>query len=1042
MSVSDDCLPYTDTYWKAFRRKPISDLSSIASFLDSPKTMGEHDECIHPGPYLKDLILTHHPRYDGPRCAGFVIFSSLELKWVTLPCNVSLRDTLTICQMLQRSRHQNSTPIKRAYFECLNGWVKINSYCHQMISRPIQHLSCEEARAVCKGRFSFSDNGVAVVQRTLRYFFEWLNDPEEELLYGGDINYCSVVQIIQSITLVSVVKQNESMKTLPRATICETDFIPVEYSCSQSQSACGDGSCILQHYFCDGKTDCPDDSDEIDCHHVCLFSKEVRLSNRAANCYTDCHYSNCSCHALYYQCHIAGGCIPASRLCDGKADCAAQEDESECLDFEYGIRATSLSPKTFTCDDGTLIPISQVNDLIPDCPGGNGEDETKMKLYWSGDIVQSPYEYNGCPPTYTQCIKGLLGVCYPRHKLCVYEVDMDGMQIKHCRNAAHLSNCSSHECPSMFKCPLSYCIPYHYICNGKLDCPHGEDESSCLAVLECPGLLRCRHDNVCVHPDNVGDKITDCHLSADDETLLDVLKCPEPCVCLGNSVLCSLADFHLSNNLWGSITKLSLQASVVDDKFCFRMPKLLYLNLSNNEIMSSSFPRWCSLPHIRWLDVQNNSLQALRTPMFKGLLTLRYLELQMNPIHHIDQFSFADLERLLLLNLSHLRLKHIDINTFSGLSSLATLDLSYNPLITLEAGSFNAFKDTLIDLVFIISSIAPSFLNVAPSLSAITNMHVYSRTVCPYVRDKATCHFVKDYTGRCCNFIPARTFEMVMWIYGIVLLIMSSVSTIFWIFCESNKLSKFFMIVINFCAGGVSVYPLYILALHYYYGSYFLFFRESLATSFHCKVIGLVFLWCHYTCLFSVLLTRCHNFILVVYPFKDCSLIERWFPRALAVLVTSVILLTAVPQTRAELRAITNDYTCQMLLQSNGSIDLWSYISFVLIAAEFLIHAATAITYFFMSYELVNAGNNVQTHGGKRLKQRASIRMAVLGSLEVTCLIISSSIQLLAVVMGYASDHILILIFGLLLYEFLLPLLHTFTITIFREAIAKVISHL
>ncbi len=769
---------------------------------------------------LKDLISTHHPRHEGPRCAAFIIYSSLMLKWVTLPCNVSIKDALVVCQKSNWSQQHNSTPITRTHFECPNGWVKIHSYCHKMIARPIKHLSCEDARAACKGMFSFSESGVDIIEKVLMYYYKWLDNPTEETLCGGDINHCSIVQVVQGMTLVSVVNQTASVKTPPSATICKAELILTKNLCSHSQFTCGDGSCILQHYFCDGKADCLDDSDETDCNHVCLFSENIKPSDHTRNCNTDCHYSNCSCDALYYQCRISGGCIPASKLCDGKADCSAEEDELECSYSVYGTSIPSEDFKRFTCDDGTKIPIGQVNDLVPDCPGGNGEDETNMKLYWSGNKEKLSDDI-GCPTAYTQCIKGLPEVCYPRDKLCVYEVDSDNAHIRYCRNGAHLSNCSNHECPSMFKCPLSYCIPYHYICNGRLDCPRGEDEMSCLGVLECPGLLRCRHDGVCVHPHNVGDKIIDCQLSKDDETFVDVLMCPESCRCLGNAVLCSLVEFGILDNLWKSIRKLSLHASKVDIKFCFRFPKLVSLNLMSNEITSPSFPQFCSLPHIGMLNMQNNSIKVLRKPMFRGLRNLLYLEIQMNPIHKINQYSLSDLERLLVLSLSHLSLNHITVNTFSGLFNLVTLDLSYNRLLTLEVSSFIAFKDTLRTLLLITNSTPAGFLNIPHYLSGLVNIHVHSATICPYVGDRATCHFGKPYKGRCCTLLPYLTLEISLWIYGIALMIMALGSAVFWMRCNTKKNSKVFMIVINLFASGICTYPIYIVALNHSYGSYF-----------------------------------------------------------------------------------------------------------------------------------------------------------------------------------------------------------------------------
>ncbi len=117
-------------------------------------------------------------------------------------------------------------------------------------------------------------------------------------------------------------------------------------------------------------------------------------------------------------------------------------------------------------------------------------------------------------------------------------------------------------------------------------------------------------------------------------------------------------------------------------------------------------------------------------------------------------------------------------------------------------------------------------------------------------------------------------------------------------------------------------------------------------------------------------------------------------------------------------------------------------MNFVLITTEFAIHAITGIIHFFTSYKLHAARSSVTTHGGKRLKQRASIRQALLGSFDIISLIISSIIQILAVVIGYTSDQIMVLIMGLLLYELFLPLLYTFTTTAFTQAVSSAISHI
>ncbi len=214
----------------------------------------------------------------------------------------------------------------------------------------------------------------------------------------------------------------------------------------------------------------------------------------------------------------------------------------KCYGPETDRDWSPLTSDTFTCDSGMRLPQTRVNDLVPDCPGGRGEDELRLQLHWSmsglfSELTHSTRDGN-CPSNSTQCIKGLLDVCYPRHKICVYEVESDTLYIKFCRNGAHHDSFTNYECPTMYKCSHSYYVPYHYVCNGRTGGPHGEDENYC-SELKCRGLLRCKYDNVCVHPNNIGDTTTDCLSSSDDEKLFSVNSCSNSCKCLGNAVTCS-----------------------------------------------------------------------------------------------------------------------------------------------------------------------------------------------------------------------------------------------------------------------------------------------------------------------------------------------------------------------------------------------------------------------------------------------------------------------------------------------------------------------
>ena len=94
----------------------------------------------------------------------------------------------------------------------------------------------------------------------------------------------------------------------------------------QSQYTCGDGTCIMNNYVCDGKIDCSDENDELDCDNACLkqHSNISSLSNVLAT------NGSCVCGVLYFQCNI-GFCIPLQSRCNGIQDCVDGADELFCL---------------------------------------------------------------------------------------------------------------------------------------------------------------------------------------------------------------------------------------------------------------------------------------------------------------------------------------------------------------------------------------------------------------------------------------------------------------------------------------------------------------------------------------------------------------------------------------------------------------------------------------------------------------------------------------------------------------------------------------
>ncbi len=981
-----------------------------------------------------------------------MIYSSLQIKWFTVPCQHFFRDTIVICQSYGRRPSDHSTHVDRQYMECPALWVGIGPQCHRMVNLLNSEITCSEAIRVCHSTFSLSDNSDATqtMQSKLRfYYYQWLNKPREEAFYavenGENETQCLTLKLVLNPALVLQVVNTSDILETTTAT-CATDMVLLNDSCLESQFACRDRSCILAHYACDGNEDCLDGSDEESCDEVCgFFHQDVRESAGANNCYQDCFPKNCTCSALYYQCQRSGGCIPASTLCDGNFECVDGEDEMDCYESESERGVTQVMPDDmFKCHNGTYISQSRVNDLVPDCPGGEGEDELRLLLHWSesGLVPEETHSTRNmsCPLTFAQCIKGLTEICYPRDKICAYEVDSYSMYIKYCRNGAHLDNCSNHECPSMYKCSHSYCVPYHYVCNGRIDCPHGEDEGNC-SQLNCPGLLRCRYDDVCVHPNNIGDNITDCLLSKDDETLLSVDRCPESCKCIGDAATCVRLDLDLLKALWHSLKKLRIEKQI-EGNLCLKFTQLVILDLSQHGNSSGSFPKFCFLPELKWLRLVQSGIHTLTIDNLKGLPKLRSLELQNNPIHAIGKFSFSHLNNLRTLNLSHTNLTRIDQTIFYGLDNLVTLDLSYNPITDLHDNILVGMSGSLVSLHIVIKSIVAhnTLLDIASTLSSLEKLYVYPATICRYISANVSCHFVIPVEGPSFRLIGNVATELFTWFFGTLLALAHFVAGIFWVYTKAALLSKLLLILMSVYSIGLTLYPIYILVMHHYYDSYFLLYQSYFVTTWQCNVVGKFFICCHFTCLFTALLTSHHRYILIAYPFKDVHTIQRRY--FVSLLLFTVTLLAVVASYDSISGNASPAGTCH-IMPIEAKFKNWPYILGVLLLSDCLLHGTIIVVYVLTSLKLKSAANsNIQAHGRAKVKSIAYRRSICFCAYEAFSLLISCIIQVLAVQLNYSNDGILASILALLLYELINPMLYTFSTSAFGELLRKHIIHM
>ncbi|XP_059222428.1 putative vitellogenin receptor isoform X2 [Stomoxys calcitrans] len=290
--------------------------------------------------------------------------------------------------------------------------------------------------------------------------------------------------------------------------------------CNVNQYACKDGSCIPKSKMCDGRYDCSDNSDEIDCdfkmcrkpnwfqcstpHGPCLSSD--LLCNDIENCPGGEDEANCphhersgvtdfgiggwltihrDCTQYEYTCKSDKLCIPLNFMCDGKKDCTDNSDEEAgCLNAEancagfFCANKRCLESKRWVCDG---------ND---DC--GDGSDEKICA--------------DTCIPQLDKFLCRDNMTCLPLEKACDGNVDCPDRSDESFRCNQTANSCKTKTCPPAAMCKMMPQTGAECICPKGFK--HSKRDDLCVDIDECveqygvcsqmcvntPGRYRCLCD--------------------------------------------------------------------------------------------------------------------------------------------------------------------------------------------------------------------------------------------------------------------------------------------------------------------------------------------------------------------------------------------------------------------------------------------------------------------------------------------------------------------------------------------------------------------
>ncbi len=719
--------------------------------------------------HLVDIYSRFQPDTDQTmNCSAAFLASPYNPKWLRIPCNVSLVRALIICED-NSTDHRENMLRKRSPVECPRAWFQYSSFCLVILRlnrkrTPLAKVISWEELDLCKfGQTTGMQ--IRPPHFKMSFLHQLSGNSNRKMLFSKTGGNCSLVpsDIDGIMGGYSSVLKGPCEELIEQAdgALCYVPVLDVDSAvCLPGHYRCQSGTCILNQYRCDGVSHCENNTDEIDCNDVCQML-DTRTGD--VNCFTNCSRPSCLCSDHYYQCKV-GGCVPWTNVCDCQEDCADGSDEDPCpgqtctmplyrnlSKYELGI---------FHCNDATneSIPVNLVNDTIPDCLENLADEEFYINLLTGiRQKEDSQCEKSGDIP----CQDGMPR-CFPTEDLCIFE-RQEPTEINYCRTGEHLRNCYDFDCPSHFKCPYSFCVPFYMTCDGRFDCPEGEDESNCEGP--CQGLLRCASDGLCVHPRNIGDGSVHCKISGDDEVAYQHFRCLSHCDCRGLSATCaghtsigpiywnwqlnslnySATDFQLSAknmaSLPESLLSLDLSFNSIDALIPLdRLSELLYFYINHNLITSIGRSVFTHSPNLIVLDLVGNPISSIAPRSFLGLHKISSLDLDKLDLQELFPSTFFGLKNCLSLNLSNNRLRELRFGIFQGLNNLLVLDLRRNRLISLSA-------------------------DISRELSRIKIIHLDNGQYCCLFTKETACYAIELYDDdeSCANLIPSEGARYLGW---------------------------------------------------------------------------------------------------------------------------------------------------------------------------------------------------------------------------------------------------------------------------------------
>ena len=755
---------------------------------------------------------------------------------------------------------------------------------------------------------------------------------------------------------------------------------------------CKDGTYIDEKLICDGQRDCVDETDEKQCH--CNHGKN--LFDPSCKYFCNEIFQHCICSDFYFSCLSSVTCIPYSKVCDGHKDCILGEDEICEINLAKEekvlnpARGSVLYSQTFTClESNTTISIALVDDLIPDCPN-TFEDE--MQYY---SLMTNPFHsYIPCNNTRElPCIPGH-SHCFQLDHLCIFDIQPDTGTLRHCRNGAHLYNCTSFQCPEYFKCSMTYCIPFDLICNGKWDCPQGHDEVNC-NLFSCPNLFKCKNQTKCLHFSKVCDSNKDCILGDDESwcTQDSVLVCPKKCKCFAQSIICNNVseNSHHQRSIWISIKYFQCIGCNLagSTRLLFSLQFIIILNVREYLFESICINKYSNIPilsSLNLLDISSNTLTRTESLCLVSLNSLTIYYLQHNSISYLEEKSFYLLLNLKILDLSHNKITKLQNTIFNDLISIKVINLTFNQIMYVSSDTFK---------------------EVSPN-----TVYSYNVRVCCLSNSWIKCKVIEDAFSNCDNLLSNRLMNYFCWLVGFLIVSLNTVSLLINRISanlQNNTLLTIYLSLVDWCFGA---YLLVIASADLYYKDYYVGYELAWKNNLVCKASAFLALSSMMTSPIILVIIMIARYCVVQWPmtsqFRNKSFVKS---------VVQISFITSLCLCMLLIAGLFGIYgkpvptgICLPLYISKDQSILILLTSLIIISVQMCSLLLISVLTILIIIKLINTEKNRPSQINTIKSKKVSVDLLLVIIKNIWCWLPSSIVFILPLVGYQVSSHLLVVI--------------------------------